>query len=413
MLDLFKLHNRTEDVKPKSWIRAEGKDFSLEIRKIIRDIKCKGLSGRKIGYYLSKELGYKSPSRCSAIIHYALKKDIPIPFPMVDELAKLYEKLYDMDNEKLKKRLCEKIEFLSLNVKNSDRIKVVKDLSENLTKIIGAFAADGNLLRKPYKNFGFSYRLLLEDEYKSSVNALNKWFKDVFGISLCIRRNNKNNTWMICTWNKVIFRYFTEFFNFKSGSKVYSIDEPEMIKNSPLEIRKAFACGVLTFDGSVGVDSNVELFIRSKNLAESIFRILRLSKADPILNAKGNFYSVKCLASSDLLDFFEKQTNKWIRVRSLSSGFERGPKDFNEAKDVFKELFNKNNKILIILHTIRNLKSFSIIELTKTLNYKRRTLTTYINFFIRLNVIIKIENFRYKFNNDTIKWKIPSLSLVK
>src|SRR3989344_1828170 len=59
------------------------------------------------------------------------------------------------------------------------------------------------------------------------------------------------NEWGIRFHSRIISRYLSKFFDFPSGCKQYTVKEPEIIKNSPLAYRKAFALGSLTFEAGI------------------------------------------------------------------------------------------------------------------------------------------------------------------
>ncbi|MDI6826586.1 MAG: hypothetical protein QMD36_05400 [Candidatus Aenigmarchaeota archaeon] len=90
-----------------------------------------------------------------------------------------------------------------------------------------------------------------------------------------------------------LIQVFTKIFGIPYGNKPHIGEEPGIIKNSSKSMRRAFATGVLTSDGSIGIDFTQDLFVRSKKLAESIYDILKRDNLNVCIKKKGEFYSVK------------------------------------------------------------------------------------------------------------------------
>jgi len=409
--DLFQLHSWKEDKKPRSWIRFEGKNLCRILREIINEILAKkGQTKRKFSITLAALLNYKSYSRLNSYIYNLFNQDIPLPIPVIMKTLDIYRNVCNLNDEKIdntKQKILENIEYLSMNVGGGNRTKSVKELTISLAKIIGAHLADGNLLIKKNSVKWNSYRFLLEEENEISVKKLGKLFEDVFGIQVESKYNNKNNTWKIELWNKIILRYFTKILKIPHGNKTYIAEEPTIIKHSSRNIREAFATGVLTFDGSIGIDFTQDLFVRSKKLAESIYDILKKDNLNVKIKKKGEFYSVRgIIENKKWLKYFEVGSSKWLKVKFCLNLLKKcNIYSFPVAVEKLNKLFPRS-KIKEVINQSREMKNFKANDLTKKLKMKRRTTSTYIKLLCRLKILTR-EGFFYSFNSDTSCWMLP------
>ena len=241
-LDLFKIHDSKDNTK--NWIFAKGKGLEFELRVLIGKT---GFSNTELVKFLMKKLNISIASAERLV--YLKKEWYPLIF---------IEELVDLTNSS-KYEIQDKIEFLKSSKPPVVEYKAIKELTISLCKIVGAHAADGTLS----DNY-----IAITDYHKNSVLALIKWFED-FDYTPKLMQIGKNE-WGIKFHSRIISRYLIKFFDFPSGTKQYTVKEPEIIKNAPLEFRKAFALGALTFDGSVTSSNKIEFCVSSKGFRDSI-----------------------------------------------------------------------------------------------------------------------------------------------
>lgn len=212
------------------------------------------------------------------------------------------------------------------------KTKAVQSLSEEFAAIIGAFIADGHLKERITlwnKRKATHYELVFREEYKTNMLALAKWLNKIFEIN--IKPKKEENHYSIYISNKIIFRYFTNIFGFKSGRKTETVEIPEIFYKSSDKIKKAVAKGILMFDGSVSRKTGyVELYSKSRNLIIGISKLMKELNVNPgyiSLNPdKYHRYRIIIRKKEELnksLEFFEPETEKHIRLRKILKTFKR------------------------------------------------------------------------------------------
>lgn len=240
-----------------------------------------------------------------------------------------------------KRRFQKHIDYLESGVGHTkNNSKAVRYKSENLAKILGAYAADGYLRDRTIFWNGKEtthFELVFREGFKSNVRALANWFNDVFGISPKIRK--EKNHYYIYISNKIIFRYFTNIFGFTPGRKTETVSVPEFLKKSSKSLKKSFISGVLMFDGSVGNRNGyIELCCKSKALLEDMIVFLKEICIDPdyVSLAPDRFmrYRFRIRKIEKLkrcLGLFETDTEKWWRLKEHLYGFEHKTKSIDYA----------------------------------------------------------------------------------
>jgi DNA-binding transcriptional ArsR family regulator len=190
------------------------------------------------------------------------------------------------------------------------------------------------------------YNIELTDEYKSNVQAFNRWIHEEFQIEPTSFYNRKN-AWRTIFSNKIIARYLINFFNLFPGYKSDFVDEPELIKNSNLEIRKEFAKGVLMFDGCVTKQKRIVFSSLSQYLAESIRDILIKDglNTGSSVNKRGEHivYTTINNPIDKISSYFEKGTKKydllmWLDKKNFQSNQISYGQDLLETKTVLELL---------------------------------------------------------------------------
>lgn len=489
-LDIFKLHVPEIDRNPKSWICVKGKNLKQEIKKAMNLLR---ITRRQLARILSKNLSYSlTPSEK---VVYFLKEWIPLV--VIEEILDTLKKEKNLPEHSLNKISCgiiNSIEFFRVNTLGSKPVKLPHELNTILCKIAGAHAADGTLIigievrsknKESIKNFlknnypikkfkinfnkhirtynvwltdynfldkfkgnlpkdirfSFLYHFRLVDEYKESVEKFAEWFDECFGLKLQVRKHPKENDYFVCFQNKVIGRYFTEILKFQGGNKTRTVKEPEVIKSASINLRKAFALGVMSFDGCVELDGTISLNTFSVSLLQSVLDIILkdpkcpISLKNKIIIRKGRLRTLKSLTSSEyvyLSNVFEPRTEKWYKVLEFADGYKGKIDSLNSTLKVLDATFPLKWYKVSLSHIIKvfqlnNLEGFFIIEdlvqeLKNKNNLKKlgRDIVTYrLKLLERMN-IIKSVKYRditgkrvtgmkkaYIFNPKINSWRIP------
>lgn len=346
-----------------------------------------------------------------------LNKKQEIPLVAIKELFNLWVNQFKINKYKSIKRkvkLLESIDYFLINQHCSKKTKSLLYLNKSLAKIIGAFCADGS--------FCDTNMISWEEEHLSNMQALTKWIKNCFNKELTIEKSKRErNSWTIKFRSKIIARYLTTFFGFESKSKTYTTRMPKIIRNSSLDIQKAFALGALTFEGSVNNNSSVTFQVSSKKFRDDVGFILKKDGLTISSNKKPNkdnhwYFSSNTLTkeSKGILSYFEKKTIKWQKLKEHIFGFENRVKNVEEAKVILKKYYCKNTKqnIIDIFSAIKELKQFNIYDIIKILNIPRSTLLKYLNTLIKLKILNKKYRKRkmlYNYNENLTEWRLPNL----
>ncbi len=435
--NLLLLNNGYLDKHPRSWVCIKGENIKEVIFKIEKGvIKNKNTNREQISKILSKKLSCNFVS----IKNILRGKNEFYPLPIILELIRLSKK-----KNSYKKILENSIEYLKVNSASSNPLKAPKMLSKNLDKILGAFCADGSLSmqfvissknkkilerfklefiknpiikksdvrneyymtlqmnRNNYENIiNFSkenkkfqtqthYNMDLTDEHKSNVETFNKWIYEEFGINPTTFYN-KENAWRTIFSNKILARYLIKFFDILPGYKTDIIDEPKIIKNSTLKIRKEFAKGVLMFDGCVTKNKKIMFSSLSPHLAESIRDILVKDnlKVGNFTSNRGEhtIYTFMNNKSNKILEYFEKGTKKWELLMWLNN------QNFKSEQITYeKDLYKTNN----ILELLKKVKICDAEFLMRELNYSHTSIRQHLLILKNKN-IIKLSNKPKKIN---------------
>lgn len=310
VFDLFELHSERDS--PKGWIWVYF-DCSLLRKHYLTLLKSKPQN--IIAKEISKALdcGFSTVGKHLINLKNSCEKNW-LPLPVIIELAKLID-------AGLKYKLINSFEyFICKSNHGKQTTKAMKEINEDLSKIIGAHMADGYLQRYSNKN---NYQIKISDGRKDLIVRCAEWINKTFSIHPTIIFNKKDNTWNCYFSHKVIARYFDKIFDIKPGKKAYTAKEPEIIKNSDFKIRKAFAKGVLMFDGGVKATGMVSLTSMSKQLIEDIEEILKLDgiEVNKGYNPKKKSWLLESKSGRNkeylkrLLDYFEVETWKYKRLQ--------------------------------------------------------------------------------------------------
>ena len=313
-----------------------------------------------------------------------------MPLPIILNLIKLINKPH------LKIRIIKNFEyFLCKSSKTKQKVNAIKDINKTLAKLIGAHIADGH--SKPE---GQTCRLRIVDGREDIIKICASWIKTIFGVNPIIRFNKCDKTY--CCWfnNKIIARYLKNIFGIPSGKKAYIVKEPIIIKNSKLKIRKAFALGVITFDGGIKTSGMVSLTSMSKSLINDISKIL---KEDGL--SVNKFYNIKKKSwlleshsgrnktyQKKWLDYFEKSSWKYDRLNFFVNN--RKSYSIKYLNYLFPNHYHSKINLNEVYNSIKKIKSGKIKDITKELNKNIKIVDTsvykYLYILEKANLIYKI-----------------------
>ena len=436
--NLLLLHSDS-DTHPRTWLCLQGSKLPDTLKLLEKSVRDKNkLSRNALAKFIS------SKYRCSVnTVGRILQRNTKYyPMPILLELLKLSK-----NSEEIVSQINKDTELLKVNSASAKPVRAVKELNKNLAKILGAFMADGSLsvqvviaasalkhlekvklklenlkirfslgkapsrnqtyisiqvnlnniknLNKVIRNYPENLRIQthyaveLTDEYKDSVEAFKGWIEKEFGI-YPNTFDIKKNAWRVAYSNKILSRYLTTFFGVVPGPKTYTAFEPETIQTSPLDIRKAFARGVLMFDGCVNKNSRINISVKSRPLYKSIKEIWKKDeiKSGSYLSRR-RFGTEFCLfttaknQTSKLLEYFESGTQKEKLMRWLNGDTNSSP--VIKAKADF--LISTQN----ILKVLRRLKKSDSTFLSRYFNCTHTTVRTYLRILKNQNKI-KLSN---------------------
>lgn len=318
--NLLALHDSEYDAHAKSWISAQGALLYDQILTILTALKP--LSKKRIARIISERLGV-SIDPVKGVVYNTRNWH---PIPVILELLSLWTQHKNPSPSEflqIQQRIVISIERLKTNCSLSRSVKAPKRLSESLAKICGAHAADGWMGRRYHEGLGYSYEYTIREEHAFPLLKFGEWLRDVFDISTRVVKDRSGlNCHNIDLNNKVIVRFLHTFLNFPYGKKTETVDEPEVVKRSQLRYRKAFALGVLTFDGYMG--KRVELLVKSKRLRDAVWNIARADNLQVRAVEHCDKYGRWLLYSPERLDgslnrwvdYFEPGTKKYLRLIS-------------------------------------------------------------------------------------------------
>ncbi len=374
--NLLLLH-QPEDIHPRTWICLKGSHLNAILKSVEKEILAdRDWNREKLGKVVSDRLGCAHNT-----ITYSLQGEREFyPIAIISELLKLSK-----NKKRFLSRIRRNIAYLKVNSASAKPVKAVFRTNKNIAKILGAFMADGSLsiqivftasnlqdlsaidhiLKKnkiqhssgdtpsrnqhyisaqanerniqPINKIIHSFRPLVQihygieltDEYKDSVEAFAGWIKEEFHI-LPNRFGKKKNAWRVTFSSKILSRYLTTFFEVKPGPKAHTALEPSIVKKLDIEHRKAFAKGVLMFDGHVTYNKKIILSVKSELLTNSIADIWKEDKIKfgRLKNKRGDWcaYTISGNKTKKLLEYFEKDTQKWKLLNWLEGSIQNMPK---------------------------------------------------------------------------------------
>jgi hypothetical protein len=379
MFDLFQLHDSKYDVKSRGWIRLGGVSLIKELKKILLEITNNNISLNQISKLIAKDLKINHHTVYKYLEEIENEKwssrENCIPLPILNSLLSFLP-LKKYTKEKWK--IIKLTKFLITGAPKSKKVKAIHYLTSELAKISGAHAADGTLAMANTGKDSKMYRWVVTDGDIYSLLALREWVKTAFGLNIEIKKSLYDNSFLFIVDSKVVLRYLQTFFNFKVGNKTFVVSIPEVIMKSSFKYKRNFALGVLTFDGSVDLDGNLRLNVKSKKLLESVANIMQKDgiKITFPKTSKKRGWTLKCKISGNkrALDYLDENSIKWKKAHGFLYGFDR-----NEAIKLFKETPISKITLSKFLETKNRLDTLDKRILAKNLNVDIRTIRKYTN----------------------------------
>lgn len=369
------LHSPT-DRHPRTWTCVKGKGIPPLVRELEKQVlNATGWTRWK----LSEKLASKFDCSHNTIEQIFRRTSGFYPLSVILKLAKLSK-----NGVRSLRKIDRCTEYIKVNSASAKPVKVIRRVTTTLAKILGAFMADGSLnvqiviaarknkflepikiqLRNDHINYSYGktpsrkqyyvstqvnrentqkitrllhevrlpiqthYSIELTDAYRDNVEAFLGWIKHEFNAAPSLF-GKKKNAWRVTFSNKIIARYFMQFFGVAPGPKTYTAHEPLIIQRAPLAIRKSFAKGVLMFDGCVTNRGKIAFTTVSGKLRNSISDIWKMDgiKFGVSLGRKKEFnlYTYSQNQIQKLLEYFEEGTQKWKLLNWLSGDIRYTP----------------------------------------------------------------------------------------
>lgn len=407
--DLFKLHVPEEDIKPRSWVRASGKNLTKKLRKLTSNKIQERYSINSIATIISKDIKVKKNTICSQLYNFLnsnyIKRKNFISLQIINSLIKNF---YPEDYDELKWQLIKSIEYMTTGCPKSNPTYAPKRLSNEFSELAGAHAADGTLVRYATSNKGFQYRLWISDKDKGSLEYIKKIIKNLFDLNVEVNKCKYDNSYQIILDNKVVVRYLNKFLGFKYGNKTETVDAPKIIKANQTYSR-AFLRGFLSFDGCVDYYGYVRISIKNKNIIEYLKKTLNKDGIHTNYNEENTRKGVFSLRTnienkSKLLDYFIKESNKWSRLNFF----------LNKEKDKELDILFQKEKIgkfaiTDILKKSKKLNLFTYNMIKKHFDISARSLRAHLRILENAQIIEKIDksNQNYQMLRSEIAAKQP------
>lgn len=316
--DLLKLHDPILDKGIKSWICVSGPQLCSHIALLLDDLRPY-FSKKKLALIIANQLRISVAPIKGTFYNTRTWH----PLLVIEKLLELWAEKCRINIHTYRQKrqsIIDSIVSLKLNSSFAKPIKVPTTMTIPLAKLCGAHAADGWLGLR-HRAFGYSYEFTIREKTEYSLIKVKEWIKFCFGLNVNVVKDRAGtNNYAIEFSNKIFVRFLHIFLDFPYGKKTEIVAEPSVIKNSDMNYRRAFALGVLTFDGYMG--KRVELCVKSKNLRDAIYSIAKKDDLEvrsidnPDKLGRWRLYSSGKLNSKlkKWLDYFEPGTEKYLRL---------------------------------------------------------------------------------------------------
>jgi predicted transcriptional regulator len=389
--DLLKLHIQ-EDIKPMSWICFKGEN----LHKIFLDMFIElqnhlNISKRELMFDLAKSI--KCTKTCVSDRIYNIRSTFPII--LVEALLILWKNSLQKNEEELinkKQEILKNTDFLVQNHPKSKQIPALKVLTIPFCELLGIHAADGTLL----KRYSATYILKIIQKDKSDALIYSNLMKDIFNITT--HHSLEKGYHCIRIHNKIVSRYFNIFFDFPFGDKSKTVVIPKIIQDSGVEYQKAFAKGVMTFEGSVERDGVVSYGGLSEKLRDQLCDIfLNCGLIVKKRNYKNKVFllrtpKLKKQEAEKWKILFTEGTEKWLKLQDIINGYNFHVDNLDNALKIIDSMFPvKKHSLTSIVRLIidkYSSKTVHLKELRKELKISKTTLNLFIGILNQMNILI-------------------------
>lgn len=395
--DLFKLHTDEDLKRPGwSWIIVKGTDILQKLRSIITEILSEGITRWALSNAIAKELKCSPYTICLHIRGIEKNRREWVALPVIMSICDIWGKMCKKSSSEkvsVKQELQGYFELIRGSA-ISQPVPAVKHLTIDLCKIAGAHAADGSISKR-------YIQITLDDSNKNALIAYTKWIKRCFNVNVKVKLRKKDH-YRISFYNKIVSRYLHQLLGFPYGEKSNIVEEPHLIKQAPLEFRKAFVTGVMTFDGYVQMNGVIGIDLNSFPLISSVVNILeKLGLRLTLMNVSGRYRArTQTLSNVDAKHYatiFEQGTEKWYKITDIVEGFTDGVKSSEDAimalESVYKIQNGSKTSIGNIFHLVNQLEVFDINTLYNELSARSQVgmskdwIYTYLKILKNANII--------------------------
>jgi len=361
--DLFELHADKDLKKPGwSWITVKGTGLLQKLRSIITEILGEGITRWALSNAIAKELKCSPYTICLHIRGIEKNRREWVALPIIISICDIWGKMCKKSShEKVSvKRELQGYSELIRGSAISQPVPAVKHLTVDLCKIAGAHAADGSISKK-------YLQITLDDSDKNALIAYTKWIKRCFNLDVKVKVRKTKSHYRISFYNKIVSRYLHQLLGFPYGEKSNIVGEPHLIKQAPLEFRKAFVTGVMTFDGYIQMNCVIGIDLNSLSLIGSVVDILeKLGLRLTLVNMNGRYRARTQILSNvnakQCAIIFEQGTEKWHKVTDIAEGFTGGVKSSKDVilalESVYKIQNGSKTSIGDIFHLVKQLGVF-------------------------------------------------------
>ena len=126
--------------------------------------------------------------------------------------------------------------------KSSNSVKLPKNFTPDLCRIIGIIHGDGNMSGK---------RFLITDRNFKYHKYLNKLFRRTFGITLNIFHDKNRNSFYSHSKNSVIYKYLTEVLEIPIGAVRKNLKIPKFIYKLPIKLKSEYVAGLFDSESHI------------------------------------------------------------------------------------------------------------------------------------------------------------------
>lgn len=200
-------------------------------------------------------------------------------------------------------------------IKGSNKTFIIPNkISSDLSYLTGAIICDGHIRKD-------EYRIVFENVRKEIIEKFLEKMKDVFSVEEKYRiikdkRKTRKKRYRVEISGKPIVVLFNDVFDIARGKKCYIVRVPDIIKESNLEIKRAFMEGVFDTDGGkrrrgLGLSTASEGF--RDDIVSILFDLGVHAKKDKWLNKKykkeyfGLYFKSDARVAKSGLNFFGKE----------------------------------------------------------------------------------------------------------